>query len=178
MANTPIILFALLVLAFAVGLAMPEAERNAPPPSGLVGKPLPPLVLRDLDSEAVLHRAAFEGAITVVNIFASWCAPCVLELPEFAALKALSERVRIVGIGWHDSPHNLRAWVAEHHAPFDAIYTDPNRQIGVQLGIRGVPETYVLDPSGVVRMHIPGPVHETLRLKSIAPLIQELADAQ
>lgn len=175
MRSAPLIVFLLLVVAFAIALSIPEKTRKAPAQTGLIAQPLPELSLQNLQADgAQFSPELLQWRITVLNIFASWCAPCEVELPEFAALKAQYPNIQIIGIGWHDSPENITAWVAEHNAPFDHIFTDPNQQIGVQLGIRGVPETFILDQSGAVRYHTAGPVHETLRTRDLAPLIQEL----
>ena len=171
MRSVPVIIFALLVVVFAIGLAMPEAERKAPAQNQLVGTALPAIALEHINTGAAYSN---NGKVMLVNVFASWCAPCELELPEFAALKQQYPALHIMGIGWHDSKTNIAQWVAKHNAPYDSIWLDPKNQAGVALGIRGVPETFIIDGHGIIRYHVPVPVLATIRDKEISPLIAEL----
>jgi cytochrome c biogenesis protein CcmG/thiol:disulfide interchange protein DsbE len=176
MRNLPIIVLLCLISAFAIGLMMPESERKAPPKSGLVGAALPAISLTALEDDTPFTMDQLNGRVTLLNIFASWCAPCELELPEFTALKRMYPNLHVMGIGWHDSPSNIRRWLAHHRAPYDSVWRDPNNSVGVALGMRGVPETFLIDQQGVVRYHMPGPIHTSLRTTILAPLIAELSN--
>ena len=176
MRNLPFIIFAVLVVVFAIGLAIPEKERKAPAQTGLLGKPLPNLTLRELDTDTIIGNDAFRDNVTVLNVFASWCSPCIEELPELAALKQQFPNMQLLGIGWHDGANNIRKWAKQYNAPYHRILLDTERQIGVQLGIRGVPETFIIDASGVVRYHLPAAVHPTIIKNEIAPLLTELSN--
>ena len=172
--SLPLLVFLALALALGMALLLPTAERTKHAPSGLVGKPLPELALVPLDSKKEWDEHAWKGKITVVNLFASWCAPCVAELPEFVAMKEAFPQVHLLGIGWHDTPENIRNWTAEYDAPYDAVWRDANNRTGVALGIRGIPETLILDAEGFVRYHVAGPIDAGSRDGFIAAL-KELA---
>lgn len=164
----PVALFAALFAVLAYGLVHSDTV-NAPETSHIVGKELPALTLETLD-----HSTAFtaKNGVQIINIFASWCAPCIAELPEIAPL-AKEKNVTLVGISWHDAPSKLRPWLKKYKAPYELVYRDGDNQTGVKLGIRGVPETYMVDSDGIVRFHHIGPVDAFTRDTKIIPLIRE-----
>jgi cytochrome c biogenesis protein CcmG/thiol:disulfide interchange protein DsbE len=117
-------------------------------PAALVGKALPAHPLTPLDGGAPVDlRATIRGA-TVVNVFASWCAPCIEEAPALMAMKA--EGVRVIGIDYKDEPGRARAFLAEHGDPFAVILADRDGGAGLDLGVSGVPETFLVSPGGQV----------------------------
>ena len=164
----PVALFAALFGVLAYGLVHSE-DVNAPEPSHIVGKPLPALKLEALD-----HTQPFtaKNGVQIINVFASWCAPCIAELPELVPL-AHEKNVTLIGISWHDAAEKLRPWLKQHKAPYELVYRDADNQTGVKLGIRGVPETYVVDGDGIVRFHHAGPIDAFTRDTKIIPLIRE-----
>jgi cytochrome c biogenesis protein CcmG, thiol:disulfide interchange protein DsbE len=92
-------------------------------------------------------RTALKG-VTLVNFFASWCVPCAAEAPTLAALKA--EGVRVVGIAWKDDPAKTRAFLARYGDPYATVFVDQDGRAGIDFGVTGVPETYLVDARGKI----------------------------
>lgn len=117
-------------------------------PAALVGKPLPARTVPPLAGGAPMGlRDAVKGP-TLVNVFASWCAPCIEEAPALMALKA--EGVRIVGVDYKDDPGRAQAFLDRNGDPFALVLADRDGGAGLDLGVSGVPETFAVSPSGQV----------------------------
>jgi len=142
-ALTPIMVFAALVIVFGA-----YALHHNPQviPRATVGSIAPNDALPSLDGAppAPLHTA-LKGT-TLVNFFASWCVPCAAEAPTLAALKA--EGVKIVGVAWKDDPAKTRAFLARYGDPYQTIFVDQQGVAGIDFGVTGVPETYLIDAKG------------------------------
>ena len=125
-------------------------------PDALVGRPLPQIMTPTLvGGEAVPLRAAVEGP-TIVNVFASWCAPCEVEHPELIRLRDAG--VRIVGLAYKDDPVKTAAFLQRLGDPFAQVLVDRDGRAGIELGISGVPETFLVGSDGVVRAKHTGPL--------------------
>jgi cytochrome c biogenesis protein CcmG, thiol:disulfide interchange protein DsbE len=149
----PLVVLALLVALFGF-FALGRDPRVKP--DALVGRPLPELMLPTLvGGQAAPLRAAVDGP-TVVNVFASWCAPCQVEHPELMRLREAG--VRVVGLAYKDEPAKTSAFLARLGDPFALVLTDRDGRAGVELGISGVPETFLVGPDGVVRAKHVGPL--------------------
>ena len=111
-----------------------------------------------------------EGKPVLVNFFASWCAPCLAEHPMFERLKS-REGATIIGIAWKDKPEATRAWLARLGNPFAKLGFDQDGKIALDWGLSGVPETYLIDAQGIVRLHFRGPITER-DLAVILPLLR------
>ena len=142
-ALAPIAVFAILVAVFGF-----YALHHSPQvvPRATVGALAPNDALPSLDGAppAPLHTAL--KGVTLVNFFASWCVPCAAEAPTLAALKA--EGVRIVGVAWKDEPAKTRAFLARYGDPYQTIFVDQEGRAGIDFGVTGVPETYLVDARG------------------------------
>ena len=148
----------LAVLLALVGLFAFYALGRDPrvKPDALVGQPLPQITTPTLvGGEAVPLRAAVEGP-TLVNVFASWCAPCEVEHPELIRLRDAG--VRIVGLAYKDDPVKTAAFLQRLGDPFAQVLVDRDGRAGVELGISGVPETFLVGSDGVVRAKHVGPL--------------------
>jgi len=159
MALLPLAVLAILAVLFVTyGL---HRDPNVKP-QALVGQPVPALSLPGLDSEApqAVREAAIEAAATgtptVINLFASWCAPCELEHPVLLALKA--QGVHIIGIAYKDDPAKTKAFLERLGNPFSAVLVDRAGRAGVEFGISGVPESFLIGTDGKVLAKFTGPM--------------------
>ena len=125
-------------------------------PSVLIGKPAPDMPLPLLqNNQAKLALDAYLGQPLLVNFFASWCAPCRAEAP---ALERLSKQISIIGIAYKDRPQDTRKFLQKYGNPFVAIGRDDDGRAGMAWGVYGVPETYLIDPSGQIKWRHAGPL--------------------
>ena len=159
----PLGLFVCLALIFL--LRIQSGVDPSAIPSALVRQPAPAFDLPALTGAGVpgLKRADLVGKVTVVNVFASWCVPCRQEQPELNALArqfAGNDRVQLVGINYKDQPDKAQAFLDEVGNPYSAIGSDRDGRVGIDWGVYGVPETYVVDASGIVRHKFIGPLTE------------------
>jgi cytochrome c biogenesis protein CcmG/thiol:disulfide interchange protein DsbE len=128
-------------------------------PQALVGRQMPDLTLPTLaeGTPVRLRDAAAEGPM-LVNFFASWCAPCEVEHPVLMGLKG--ERVRVVGVAYKDAPPNTQAFLTRLGNPFAQALVDRDGRAGVEFGVTGVPETYLIGRDGKVLAKHTGPLTE------------------
>jgi cytochrome c biogenesis protein CcmG, thiol:disulfide interchange protein DsbE len=161
----PAIALAGLAVLFAFGLQHDPREV----PSPLIGKPAPDFELRVVGSSAPYRRDDLLGRPLLVNFWASWCAACQVEHPLFMELARRG--VEIVGIDYKDTDADGLRWLQRHGNPYRSIAADPQGRAGLDWGVYGVPETFVLDAAGtIVYKHI-GPVDEAAWRTRIAPLL-------
>ena len=165
----PVALFAALAAGFYAGLGI---DTNVLP-SPLIDQPAPRFSLPPLaDDGPGFATADLPGHVSLVNTFASWCAPCRSEHPVLNQL-ARSKRVPIYGINYKDKPEAARAWIAELGNPYTKIGADDGR-VGIEWGVYGVPETFVVDRSGRIRYKHVGPLTDADVAKTILPLVAKL----
>ncbi len=130
-------------------------------PDALIGQTVPVTVLpiltgTDAGTATTDLRTAAAGRTVVVNIFASWCAPCRIEHPRLMALKA--QGITVIGIAYKDEPEATQAFLDELGDPFEAVLVDREGRAGLDLGVSGVPETFVIGASGTVVAKQSGPL--------------------
>ena len=148
-------LIALVALALLFGLFALKHDPRVEP-QALVGKPMPDLVLPSLDDgRPVRLREAAKGPL-LVNIFASWCAPCEIEHPVLVEMKA--QGVPVVGIAYKDAPDNTKAFLNRLGDPYAARLVDRDGRGGIELGVTGVPETYLVGADGMILAKHTGPL--------------------
>jgi cytochrome c biogenesis protein CcmG/thiol:disulfide interchange protein DsbE len=167
----PVALFVVLAAYFAVALR-PGRDPSLLP-SALIDKPAPDFDLAGFDGKNGLTRDTFKGQVVLVNFFASWCIPCRAEHPLLMRL-AEQEHVPLYGIAYKDTPENARRYIDQLGDPYRRIGLDESGRTGIDFGVYGVPETYVIDKSGHIRFRYVGPItadaleHELLpRLKAL-----------
>ncbi|OQW59033.1 MAG: hypothetical protein A4S17_03045 [Proteobacteria bacterium HN_bin10] len=162
----------LAALAFlvAVGafLLTREGERDRFT-EGLVGRAAPTYALTRLDDGAMLTSDEMRGRPYVINLFASWCTPCRAEHPQLMALR--QRGVEIVGIAYKDRREASAAFLTELGDPFSVVAMDPEGRFGLELGITGVPETFVIGPDGIVRAAYRGPLTAEAIEQEILPAL-------
>ncbi|HZT89472.1 MAG TPA: DsbE family thiol:disulfide interchange protein [Stellaceae bacterium] len=165
----PVVLFGLLTAGFYVGL---YTDANVLP-SALIDEPAPQFDLPPLPGEARgFSTADLKGHVSLVNAFASWCLPC---REEHAVLNALArtKRVPIYGIDYKDKEPAISAWLKELGNPYDRIGADSGR-VGIDWGVYGVPETFIVDRSGRIRYKHVGPLTQDDVERKILPLVAKL----
>ncbi len=167
----PIGIFAALVALLAVGLRL-DARYI---PSPLIDKPLPAFELPDLDDEgAMIGASDITGIPHLLNVWASWCRACRTEHPLLLEL-AKAGTVPIVGLNYKDERTDARAWLARYGDPYERTVFDREGRLGLDLGVYGVPETFVVDRKGVIRYKQIGPITADALDEEILPLLEQLA---
>ena len=161
--------FALLAVGFYAGLGIDPSVL----PSPLIDQPAPQFALQPLQGEAHgFSSADLKGHVSLVNTFASWCAPCRAEHPVLNAL-AQTKRVPIYGIDYKDKEDLALAWIAELGNPYTRIGADDGR-VGIDWGVYGVPETFIVDKAGRIRYKHVGPLTQADVERTILPLVVRL----
>jgi cytochrome c biogenesis protein CcmG/thiol:disulfide interchange protein DsbE len=153
LAALPLAALALLAALFAGYALRHDPHVN---PSAMVGQPLPDLTLPPLQGGAPLRLRAVASPATLINFYASWCAPCEQEHPALLALRA--EGVRIVGVAYKDKPENTKAMLARLGDPFTETLVDADGRAGLEFGVSGVPETFLVGPDGRILAKHTGPL--------------------
>ncbi len=140
-------------------------------PSALIDKPFPAFSLPDLHEEGrMLDASIVQGQPTLVNVWATWCAACRVEHPELMRI-AQEEGVPIVGINYKDDSEEARAWLQRYKNPYRHVIVDRHGRLGLDLGVYGAPETYVVDAQGIVRFRHVGVVDQKVWQEKLAPLL-------
>jgi cytochrome c biogenesis protein CcmG/thiol:disulfide interchange protein DsbE len=161
----PVLVLAALLGLLYVGLGKDPREI----PSPLVGKPAPAFSLSVLGSNSTFTEKDLRGQATLVNFFASWCGGCITEHPFLMQLK--QQGVKIIGIDYKDEDSAAQSWLTEHGGnPYQLILADRAGNVGIDWGVYGVPETFVLNAQGtIIYKHI-GPL-DVAGWAKIAPLM-------
>jgi cytochrome c biogenesis protein CcmG/thiol:disulfide interchange protein DsbE len=166
----PLGVFLVLVAFLAIGLTLNPREV----PSPLVNKPVPAFTLAQLHQpKLVFSQKDMQGQVWLLNVWASWCASCRDEHPLLVEL-AKSGIVPIVGLNYKDKPDEGKAWLAQFGDPFVLSVTDTDGRVGIDFGVYGVPETFVIDRQGIIRYKQIGAITRQALEGRILPLIREL----
>ena len=160
--------FALIAL-LALGLQRDPREV----PSPLVGKPAPAFELPRLGSDARFSPADMRGKVWLLNVWASWCVTCRDEHPVLVDF-ARTGRTPLVGLNYKDRRDDALKWLSRLGDPYQFSVVDADGRIGIDYGVYGVPETYLIDRAGVIRFKQIGPVTPELLAGKILPMIAEL----
>jgi cytochrome c biogenesis protein CcmG/thiol:disulfide interchange protein DsbE len=157
----PLVIFLALALLFLFRLGAGDPSLI---PSALIGHrvpqtTLPPIAGLNRDGQPVpgIDPASFKGAVSVVNVWASWCVPCHDEAPLLLQL-AQDSRLRLVGINYKDDPDNARRFLGRYGDPFAAAGADDNGRAAIEWGVYGVPETFVVGRDGRIAYKLVGPI--------------------
>ncbi len=166
----PLLVFVLLVGFFGVGLMRDPREV----PSPLIDKPAPAFRLEQLhDAKKPFAPEDMRGQVWLLNVWASWCVACRIEHPLLVELSR-GKSVPIVGLNYKDTPEAASAWLAQWGDPYLLSVKDRDGRVGIDYGVYGVPETFLIDKQGVIRFKQIGPLTEDVWKSRMLPLIQEL----
>jgi cytochrome c biogenesis protein CcmG/thiol:disulfide interchange protein DsbE len=166
----PIAAFALLAFFLFKSLWAPPPDLV---PSALLNKPAPRLVLPALDAQTAAFTPAdlAAGHVSVINVFASWCAPCRTETGQLAEVAKLPG-VALYGMTQKDKPDATRTFLDEVGNPFSRIVRDDDGRASIEWGVYGVPETYVVDGQGIIRLKYVGPLTDDVLKGQLVPAIK------
>ena len=166
-----IAVFVSLVGLLAVGLQLNPREV----PSPLIGKPAPHFELPLLTApDKSFSQKDMLGAVWILNVWASWCPPCLVEHPVVTEL-ARSGIAPVIGLNYKDARDDALPWLRRNGDPYKLSVYDAEGRIGIDYGVYGVPETYVIDRKGVIRYKHIGPLTPEIAQKKLQPLVKELA---
>lgn len=166
----PLGLFLILVIFLFVGLSRNPREV----PSPLIDKPAPQFRLNQLQDPArTLSSEDMKGHVWLLNVWASWCVSCREEHPLLVAL-GKTKLVPIIGLNYKDEAVAGRQWLAQNGDPYSLSIMDRDGRVGIDFGVYGVPETFIIDKLGTIRYKQIGPVTAAALETKILPLVREL----
>ena len=166
----PLAVFVILVGFLYAGLYRDPREV----PSPLVGQPAPAFTLAQLHApDKQLSTADMKGQVWLLNVWASWCVSCRVEHPLLVQL-AKANIVPVIGLNYKDTLALGRAWLADNGDPYKTSVVDADGRVGIDWGVYGVPETFVVDKNGVIRYKQIGPITPESLQQKILPLVREL----
>lgn len=167
----PLGIFIVLVALLAVGLNLNPREV----PSPLVGKPAPLFSVPQLqEPEKTFSPQEMLGKVWLLNVWASWCVSCREEHPVIVDAAKRGMLPPVVGLNYKDKREDGRRWLARFGDPYQLSAFDADGRVGIDYGVYGVPETYLIDKQGVIRFKQIGPITPEVLEKKIVPLVQEL----
>jgi cytochrome c biogenesis protein CcmG/thiol:disulfide interchange protein DsbE len=167
----PLGAFLALVVFLALGLRLNPQEV----PSPFVGKPAPAFSAPVLGQPDVRRtREQMLGKVWLLNVWASWCAPCREEHPLLVAYAKQPGAPALVGLNYKDKPDAATKWLAQLGNPYVETLVDADGRIGIDYGVYGVPETFVIDQKGIVRLKHVGPLTPEAMRDRIVPLVDRL----
>lgn len=174
----PLVLFGAMAILFAFALTKGDPAKL---PSALIGRPAPMLGLTTIEGlqdgqrAAPLLTSAFfqKGQVTVVNFWASWCAPCIEEHPLLIEL-AQRGKIPVVGVNYKDAAANARRFLGRYGNPFAAIGADTTGRTAIEWGVYGMPETFVVDGDGRIAYKHVGPISREALERTLLPTIARL----
>lgn len=169
----PLIVFMVIAGFLAIGLKLDPREV----PSPFIGKPAPPFTLPKLhEPGATISPADLKGQVWLLNVWASWCVSCRAEHEVVTRLAATGE-VPIVGLNYKDERDAALGWLRRLGDPYKASAVDAKGDVGIDWGVYGVPETFVIDKAGIVQYKHIGPVTDKSVSETIMPLVRKLKGA-
>ena len=169
----PLAVFLALVLFLGVGLRLNPREI----PSPFIGKPAPAFSLSQLeDAQKVVSPRDLQGKVWLLNVWASWCVSCRQEHPVLMEFSRTGV-VPIIGLDYKDGRADGNDWLRQYGNPYQLSAFDADGRVGIDYGVYGVPETFVIDKRGVVRLKHVGPLTREVIAEKLLPLIKELDHA-
>jgi cytochrome c biogenesis protein CcmG/thiol:disulfide interchange protein DsbE len=170
----PLIVFVVMALLFFV-MQKRIGEGSYDPqalPSALLNRPLPDFDLPDLLSDGRVTAAVIRGEVALINVWATWCPTCHYEHPFLNELTARG--VVILGVDYKDQPDKAKQWLVDKGNPYRAVVDDRAGRLGLDLGVTGAPETYLVDHRGIVRFRYQGALDERIWREKVGPVYDQL----
>lgn len=168
----PLAIFLVLAGFLAYGLRLDPREV----PSPLVGKPAPAFAAPALAApERTLRQQDLAGKVWMLNVWASWCGACREEHPVLVAYSRRPGAVPVYGLNYKDKREDGLGWLGQFGNPYTDSVFDPDGRIGIDYGVYGVPETFVIDRAGVIRYKQIGPITPSVLRDKIEPLLKQLS---
>lgn len=165
----PLIIFAVLAVFFWRGLSLDPTDM----PSALIDKPMPAFSLPTLeDANQIITQDDLKGEVALVNVWATWCIACRVEHPYLVELA--NQGVRVIGINYKDDVAEAQRWLKNLHNPYVYSIIDADGRLGIDLGVFGAPETYVVDRQGVIRHKHVGVVDDKVWTEQLKPIVDQL----
>jgi len=183
LAMLPVILFAALALVFLKGLSDGDTSRKLP--SVLIGKPAPQFDLGPVEGLVINGKPVpgfkvadlQKGKLSIVNFWASWCVPCRQEHPQLIELGKMPG-FQLIGVNYKNKPEEAARFLRQLGSPFVAIGSDVSGRVGIEWGVVGLPETYIVDGKGIIRYKFIGPISSKAMRDDVLPKIREIAAGQ
>jgi len=165
----PLALFVVLAVFLGIGLNRDPHEV----PSPLVGKAAPAFSLPQLEADGRFSPKEMAGKVWLFNVWATWCGPCREEHPVLVDF-AKQKLAPLIGLNYKDQSPEAKNWLARFGNPYDLTVVDADGRVGIDYGVYGVPETYVIDKRGVIRFKLTGPLTREAIETRIRPLLKAL----
>lgn len=169
----PLALFILLGVFLMRGLSLDPKEM----PSALIDRPLPEFVLDGLGTGQAVKRDDVVGQVSLFNVWATWCISCRVEHPYLEKL-ARDDNIPIYGINYKDTDSDALQWLQDMGDPYVVSIADREGSLGLDLGVYGAPETYVVDAQGVIRYRHVGVIDDSVWSETLLPIYNELLARQ
>ncbi len=173
--NRRLILFIPLILALVLGIFLWQGLKLDPRelPSALIGKPFPAFTLNTVkDEQAQVTEKALKGQVSLVNVWATWCVSCRQEHPELVRI-ARETGIPIFGLDYKDVRSEAINWLDEYMDPYQFSLFDADGRLGLDLGVYGAPETYILDKDGIIRYRFVGVIDRNIWLNELLPEVNK-----
>lgn len=166
----PLIFFVLLVILLVVGLIKAKDVRLVPSP--LIGKPVPEFELPLLGQPGTFSDKDLKGQMTLLNVWASWCFACRQEHDTVTQLSR--NGFRVIGFNYKDETNDASAWLRQFGNPYRVVVQDIDGRVGIDWGVYGAPETFLIDEQGIIRHKVIGPLSDGEKLEALMETIKEI----
>lgn len=166
----PLALFGLLIIGFAFGLTRDPSVL----PSEMVDRPMPHFTLPSLyEDKPEISENIFQGQVSLLNVFGSWCVACVSEHPKLVKIGEQGQ-VQLIGVDWRDTREAGQAWLRKYGDPYEVVIFDDTSLLAIDLGITGAPETFLVDQAGRIRFKHVGVITNEVWDNDFMPRIAQL----
>lgn len=166
----PLALFGVLIIGFAFGLTRDPSVL----PSEMLDRPMPEFNLPSLyEDKPDINENIFDGKVSLLNVFGSWCSACVTEHPKLVEIGAQGD-IQIIAVDWRDTREAGQNWLQRYGDPYDAVIFDDTSLLAIDLGITGAPETFLVDQAGRIRFKHVGIITDDIWRENFMPRVAQL----